>query len=119
MALLVEQADYTCGSALIPPDHVLFGTCSLIKKITCVNPVVPYYFGSRAKFPVVCYNCGDVEPLPITAEMKENFQTIHPVCAACKARGVKERTRLKAKKNENCDVYFATMTFVLVFRFCI
>ena len=49
--------------------------------------------------------CGHKSPLAITAATLERYQTVHPVCSACRGKGRVERTRCekKGKKRKHDD----------------
>lgn len=60
----------------------------------CTDVINSHYFAARLGNTLCCYNCGAFGGLcTITAEMKQNYQTVHPVCNECYATGAKERTR--------------------------
>eukprot|EP00058_Branchiostoma_floridae_P019280 XP_002604770.1 hypothetical protein BRAFLDRAFT_70619 [Branchiostoma floridae] len=102
---LKEDSMYTCGVSWIPDDHPLRESCYVSRALSCAVPVEPYYYSARLKapaalrsiLPLVCWQCGEEETLPIPLEKAKQFQTIHPVCQVCKSAGVEERTRGKKK----------------------
>ncbi|XP_078597452.1 uncharacterized protein LOC144873716 [Branchiostoma floridae x Branchiostoma japonicum] len=102
---LKEDSMYTCGVSWIPDDHPLKESCYVSRALSCAVPVEPYYYSARLKapaalrsiLPLVCWQCGEEETLPIPLEKAKQFQTIHPVCQVCKSAGVEERTRGKKK----------------------
>ena len=43
--------------------------------------------------PLVFFKCGSASPLPVAEEVSWKFQSAHPVCQECFAKGVHVRTR--------------------------
>ena len=48
---------------------------------------------SKRGLPLVCFKCGSASPLPVAEEVSSKFQSAHPVCQECFAKGVRVRTR--------------------------
>ena len=48
---------------------------------------------SKRGLPLVCFKCGSASPLPVAEEVSSKFQSAHPVCQECFAKGVCVRTR--------------------------
>ena len=48
---------------------------------------------SKRGLPFVCFKCGSASPLPVAEEVSSKFQSAHPVCQECFAKGVCVRTR--------------------------
>ena len=48
---------------------------------------------SKRGLPFVCFKCGSASPLPVAEEVSSKFQSAHPVCQECFAKGVRVRTR--------------------------
>lgn len=72
---------------------MLADTVMVQPNITCAAPIAVHYYGNRANFPPVCFICGSADLFEISNELKEKFQSVHPVCKDCKASSKNERTR--------------------------
>ncbi|KAI8516352.1 hypothetical protein Bbelb_049330 [Branchiostoma belcheri] len=102
---LKEDSMYTCGVCWVPEDHPLREICYVSRALSCDRPVEQYYYSTRLKapaalraiLPLVCWQCGAEETLPIPVEKMQQFQSVHPVCQVCKSAGVMERTRGRKK----------------------
>ncbi|KAI8517529.1 hypothetical protein Bbelb_035460 [Branchiostoma belcheri] len=83
---LKEEAMYTCGVSWAPEDHPLRDICFVSRALSCSAPVEVYYYSARVKsraltiLPLVCWQCGETDTLPIPPEKLQEFQSIHPVC---------------------------------------
>ena len=89
LARLKQDILYVCGG----PSE-LSDVCCVEPNITCNSIISVHYFSCRKKFQTCCHVCGCFGDLvPITDEMRRQFQTIHPVCVECKQTGKTERTR--------------------------
>ena len=75
----------------------LFLQICIVLPVNCSNEVTAHYYSSRMKFVQLCYVCGSSEIIPISEELKTNYQSAHPVCGVCKRKGYEERTRNKTK----------------------
>ena len=53
---------------------------------------------SKRGLPLVCFKCGSASPLPVAEEVSSKFQSAHPVCQECFAKGVRVRTRTRGQK---------------------
>ena len=42
---------------------------------------------SKRGLPFVCFKCGSASPLPVAEEVSSKFQSAHPVCQECFAKG--------------------------------
>ncbi len=95
---------YTCGAPLWSPEHALYDKV-VVRDIDCEGCIEPAYYSCRRKYQSVCYVCGDKTPLPVPPALKARCQSVHPVCAACKASGKVERIRgeKKGSKRKHCD----------------
>ena len=105
LQLALEDAVYVCGAPLFPPDHHLYSTLVVREDAECSTCIEPSYCSARCTYEQVCYVCGDNNLLPLLPELKNKYQSVHPVCAQCKARGCAERTRgeKKARKRKHQD----------------
>ena len=96
--VLIEQTLFTCGSNLIPDDHDLSEVFAVQTNIGCGTDVSYHYFSCALKLVPVCYKCGSKDELVfIPQEEKQLYQSIHTVCATCKAGGAIFRMRNKVK----------------------
>ena len=96
--VLIEQTLFTCGSNLIPDDNNLSEVFAVQTNIGCTTDVSYHYFSSALKLEPVCYKCGSKDELVyIPQEEKQLYQSIHTVCATCKAGGAIFRVRNKVK----------------------
>ncbi len=91
-----EDNIFVCGSNFIPPESELSVTCFVESGINCDTDVNPHYFSSRLNLQKCCYICASLASLvDIPDEKARSFQSIHPVCTACRDSGKSERTRGK------------------------
>ena len=95
LAMALEDEQYVCGGPLFEEGHLLVSVVGARADITCSTPLSPHYFSSKRAFSPVCYSCGRKSPCEIGADMLQQHQTVHPVCAACLEKGVQHRTRGK------------------------
>ena len=96
------KADYSfvCGSKLLPADHDLATAVVVNHSLTCNSHVEKAYYTSRRCFEDVCFVCGSDSPLPVTQEMKQQYQSVHPVCEHCHQSGKRPRTRNASKMSK-------------------
>ena len=88
---------YVCGVPLFPPEHELYSKVVVQEDAECITVIEPSYYSARCGHPKICYVCGHKSPLAITAVMLGRYQTVHPVCSACRGKGCVERTRGEKK----------------------
>ena len=83
------KADYSfvCGSKLLPADHDLATAVVVNHSLTCNSHAEKAYYTSRRCFEDVCFVCGSDSPLLVTQEMKQQYQSVHPVCEHCHQSG--------------------------------
>ena len=87
---------YVCGAPLFLPEHELYSKVGVREDAECITVIEPSY-SARCGYPKICYVCGHKSPLAVTAVMLERYQTVHPVCSACRGKGRVERTRGEEK----------------------
>lgn len=93
---LKEEHTYVCGAFVTTPDSPLRGKVAVRVGLTCSTEVSYHYFSSK-KFPRICYVCGDTNVEEVPAALKEQYQTVHALCATCRSKGKKERVRGERK----------------------
>ena len=97
---------YVCRAPLFPPEHELYSKVVVREDAECTTVIEPSFYSARCGYPKICYVCGHKSPLAITAAMLERYQTVYPVCNACRGKGRVERTRGekkgKARKHDDC-----------------
>ena len=92
-----EDVNCVCGGTVIPSDDPLSKKVGTRLDIACTSEVSSHYFASKRGLPPVCYKCGCVNPLPISAETAARYQSVHPLCQECKNKGFSLRTRGERK----------------------
>ena len=94
---------YVCGALLFPPGHELYSKVVVREDAECTTVIEPSYYSARCGYPKICYVCGHKSPLAMVAATLERYQTVHPVCSACRGKGRVERTRgeKKGKKRKH------------------
>ena len=90
---LKEDVDFICGGSIFVPDHPLASKVGTRLDISCSTDVTSHYFASKRGLPLVCFKCGSASPFPVAEEVSSKFQSAHPVCQECFAKGVRVRTR--------------------------
>ena len=90
-----EDNMYVCGMTVIPPENNLSEIIFFFEHgINCDKEISPHYYSARQKFPPVCYHCGVMADLvPISEDLRRQYQSIHPLCTECQDDGKKKRTR--------------------------
>ena len=78
---------YTCGSPLSPSDDPSF---VVREGITCSSPVEFAYYSSK-RFKNVCAHCGN--ECSVDTTLKDQYQTVLPLCSNCESNGKKAITR--------------------------
>jgi hypothetical protein len=81
-----EEIDYVCGQPLFIEEHVMQETVVVKEGLTCQTPVQPVYYSSG--YQAVCAFCGEKDSDEMVeneeiADLKRNFQTVHPICYQC------------------------------------
>ena len=96
VANIKEDTLYVCGASVTTPDTPLFGKIGVRCRLTCSAEISYHYFSSK-RFPLVCFVCGAPNAEKIAPDLKERYQTVHPVCTSCPKDGKKERVRRELK----------------------
>lgn len=65
-------------------------------KITCESHIASNYFHKRKSFPLVCFVCGNQNPMDIPLDVIASHSSAHPVCMMCSQKGYKPRLRKKS-----------------------
>lgn len=71
-----EEYLYVCGSSLFPEGHACYSTVVVEENVDCQSCFTTTYYASRCGFNRCCFVCGG-DPLPISAEDKTKFLSIH------------------------------------------
>ncbi|XP_062587036.1 uncharacterized protein LOC134248649 [Saccostrea cucullata] len=87
-----EDVEYTCGGQIFQEPCLVF----VEVKITCESHVSSNYYHKRKNFHLVCYVCGDENPLVVPPDVIESHSSAHPVCMVCSQKGYKPRLRKKS-----------------------
>lgn len=65
-------------------------------QITCESHIASNYFHKRKSFPLVCFVCGNQNPMDIPLDVIASHSSAHPVCMMCSQMGYKPRLRKKS-----------------------
>ena len=87
-----EDVDFVCSGSIFAPDHPLASKVGTRLDISCSTDVTSHYFASKRGLPLVCFKCGSASPFPVAEEVSSKFQSAHPMCQECFAKGVRVRT---------------------------
>ena len=80
----MESIQYFCGTPLFDNEHHLHSVFVVRLMQGCADPLELTYFSSD-KFPDACYYCGLEESLyPPPEELKNQYNTVLPLCSFCK-----------------------------------
>ena len=86
LATALSEYDFTCGSALLPPNVSLSKKAMLRANLSCATPIeLPFYGGGLGKTDL-CVYCA-AEEAPTDQELRQQYQTVLPLCEVCRANG--------------------------------
>ncbi|UZO26953.1 uncharacterized protein OCT59_019163 [Rhizophagus irregularis] len=100
--IAIDNWDYSCGSPLVPEDHILYNKVFVREKISCETPMELAYYSCR-KSNVncdVCYWCGHDNELAVPSEsLKSKYKSLYPCCNLCRNAGKDIFVRGEIKTN--------------------
>ena len=88
LAVSLSEYEYSCGSSLFAPSVTgnLKRSMCLRPNLQCILPVEIPYYGSDLGRKDLCGYCG-IEETATDTGLKEQYQTVLPLCAECRANG--------------------------------
>ena len=87
-----EDVDFVCGGSIFAPDHPLASKVGTRIDISCSTDVTSHYFASASEADRSFASSVAVTPFPVAEEVSSKFQSAHPMCQECFAKGVRVRT---------------------------
>lgn len=82
--MAIQTWPYACGCPLVPTSHSLYNRLYVREKIGCSTPLEVAYYSCRKSKIFRCYWCGSKDDLlDITAEFREQYQVVYPMCVTC------------------------------------
>lgn len=87
-ALSDDSMDYTCGSHILEPRHVLASTVQVRLALSCGDPIELAYYRAPFGRQDLCAHCGEPQGNTLPS-LLEKFKTVLPCCQVCIGAGKK------------------------------
>lgn len=87
-ALSEDSMDYTCGSPILEPRHILASTTQVRLALSCGDPIELAYYRAPFGRQDLCAHCGGTEGDTLPSLLAK-FKTVLPCCQVCIGAGRK------------------------------
>lgn len=87
-ALSDDSLEFTCGSHILEPTHVLAATVQVRLALSCGDPLELAYYQASFGRQDLCAHCGGPQGT-VSPELIKQFKTVLPCCLTCVSAGKK------------------------------